>query len=1131
MESLSELTHLTGDERRQIAIGAASVFERTAFALAGKASRTDAFAPTEQALGVLRAWIQAFSPGDPEAFERRLNWDDLSMTDVARALSEPPIAIVEPDWLQYIDAIAGAARHAGGDLDAGPLAERSLYAAAGASGTATGRETANQGTSPEAARDAEWPPFFDLLVPMLRVARRGLAAEHPPAIFDPQAMARLERHLLRTLARTSELALFDEFKAFRAADEGGYAVFVRSQLANGLVPLFCAYPVLARQVAVVIGRWVTATAELASRIVIDREPLAATFGDGTDTGLVVDIEPALSDAHHGGRRVAALTFASGLRVVYKPRSLALDDAYGRFLGWVAAQPVPDGVRGDITPRFAALALRVLDRGEYGWVEFVEQEACADLAEVRAYFALAGGLVCLTHVLRGSDLHMENVIATRRGPVLIDLEMLLQPVGKVAAAATPALPSGEPVPAGPATQAAAPGATTPASDNESCLTTGFVTMVESNGGEVFDVGGLRGTGAGVAALAGRVWHDLDSDTLHVTDDATFTTRVRNAVRLDGAIQAPDAFAADLLAGFDATYRLLLAHRDALLATGGPLAAFAGTPVRVLPRPTTQYASLLYLLTRPRYQKDGCRWSTAFDALNRSVNGSHDAPEVWPVLVAERKALEGLDVPHFTVHADDTAVRVGRRTLIEGRYARPGLTATRDRVAALSPADLDAQKVRIVRALSETIHTRYSTEPEHAAHTELDVTSPDFLVDHALWIARELVERAVETPHGIGYAGWALIDEAGPRRHHLYDGSLGPAVFLAAAAVVSGEDRWRRAARDFANGAYVAVAKGVVDDDAIGIGSGAASIVYGLTTFGALLGDSTAIDLARMAARSIAPHRIARDTALDVIGGAAGAALGLLAFYKVSHDPDILDLATACGDRLLQTAIAGDQGLSWRAPDGRVYTGFAHGVAGIAYALGRIYDITGERRFGRASSDGYRYVASRYVDAAQNWPVLGEPVEGVAGLGPSMVAWCHGAPGVTLAISLGSADTVHPKLLDQLEPSLKTTAGASPHMADHVCCGNMGRCESLFTTGRRLMRREAVEGSRRLARVVIARARKAGHFCLAANGFEYRIFDPGFFRGVSGIGYTLLRLAAPSSLPSVAAFEAPPSSVRPTRSPLG
>jgi len=1104
VETPSPLTHLSGDERRQITIGAASVFERTALALEHPGSRPgEAFAPTEQALGVLRAWIQAYSPGDPEAFERRLNWDDLSMTDVARAISSPPVAVVEPDWLQWIDAIAGAAREAVAGLDAGPLVERRLYAGAGPADPL--------------------PPFFDLLVPMLRVARKGLAAEYPPAIFAPAAVATQERHLLRSLARVAELALLDELKAFRIADRGGYDAFVRAQLVDGLVPLFCAYPVLARQVAILIGRWVASTAELASRVVIDREALAGTFGDGADTGLVVDIEPALSDAHHGGRRVAALTFASGLRVVYKPRSLALDAAYGGLLAWVGAQAPAAGARAGVTSRLGALALRVLDRGEYGWVEYVEQDVFAGIREVRDYFAVAGSLVCLTHVLRASDLHMENLVATKRGPVLIDLEMLLQPVAKVAAVSAPPLPSGEPAP--PATAS-----TTAAGDGESCLTTGFVTMVESNGGEVFDVGGLRGTGEGTAALAGRVWHALDSDDVHFTDEATFTTRVRNAVRLDGAVQAPDAFAADLIDGFTAAYRVLLANREALVAPGGPLDAFRGTPVRVLPRPTTQYASLIYLLGRPRYQKDGCRWSTAFDALNRAVNGSHDAPEVWPVLVAERKALEGLDVPHFTVLADEIAVRAGRRVLLEGRYARSGLAAVQERAAALSEADLTAQTGRIARALSETIHTRYSTEPEHDPKTELDVTSADFLIDHALWIARELVERGVETPHGIGYAGWALMQETGARRHHLYDGTLGPALFLAAAAVVSGEDRWHRNARRWVSGPGAAVARGDQHDDAIGVASGTGSIVYGLTTIGALLGDGASIDLARIAARRVAPWRIARDTTLDVVGGAAGAILGFLALYKVSPDQDLLDLATACGDRLLQTAVESDAGLSWRTAEGRFFTGFAHGVAGIAYALGRLFDVTGERRFGRASSDGYRYVASRYVDAAQNWPVLAEPVEGVAGLGPAMTAWCHGAPGVTLAISLGSADTVYAKLLDQLEPSLKTTALASPHMADHVCCGNLGRCEALFTTGRRLMRREAIEGARRLARVVIARARKAGHFCLAANGFEYRIFDPGFFRGVSGIGYTLLRLAAPSSLPSVAAFEAPPSRMRPTRVPL-
>ncbi len=562
------------------------------------------------------------------------------------------------------------------------------------------------------------------------------------------------------------------------------------------------------------------------------------------------------------------------------------------------------------------------------------------------------------------------------------------------------------------------------------------MVESNGGEVFDVGGLRGTGAGTAALAGRIWRDLDSDAIHFTDDATFTTRVRNAVRLDGAIQAPDAFAADLLEGFDATYRLLLAHREALLAADGPLAAFAGTPVRVLPRPTTQYASLIYLLSRPtlsegrlplehgvrRAEPGGQR--IARRARGLAGPGQRAQGARRPRRPALHRARRRHRRPRRPARADRAAlcpIRAGRR---EGSRRRPVAGRPPGAARRGSAARCRRRSTAAIRPSPSTPRTPSSTSPRPTSSSTTRCGS------RASWSTAASTPRTV-----IGYAGWALMDETGPRRHHLYDGSLGPAVFLAAAAVVSGEDRWRRCARDFAGGASAAVAKGVVDDAAIGVGSGAASVVYGLTTIGALLGDGTSLELARSAARQIAPHRIARDTALDVISGAAGAALGLLALYKVTHDSDILDLATACGDRLLQTAMEADQGLSWRAPDGRVYTGFAHGVAGIAYALGRLFDVTGERRFGRASADGYRYVASRYVDAAQNWPVLGEPVEGVAGLGPSMTAWCHGAPGVTLAISLGSADTVYAKLLDQLEPVAQdhrrrlAAHGRSPVLRQH------------------------------------------------------------------------------------------------------
>ena len=66
---------------------------------------------------------------------------------------------------------------------------------------------------------------------------------------------------------------------------------------------------------------------------------------------------------------------------------------------------------------------------------------------------------------------------------------------------------------------------------------------------------------------------------------------------------------------------------------------------------------------------------------------------------------------------------------------------------------------------------------------------------------------------------------------------------------------------------------------------------------------------------------------------------------------------------------------------------------------------------------------------------------------------------------------------------------------------------------------VERAWQLAEVVVDRAVARGHFRLSGPGVDYRVFDPGFFRGLSGIGYVLLRLAAPDRLPSIAGFEPP------------
>ena len=82
---------------------------------------------------------------------------------------------------------------------------------------------------------------------------------------------------------------------------------------------------------------------------------------GEPSGDAVAVETGLSDPHDGGRTVISVEFSSGLKLIYKPRSLGVESAYFDFVAWIN--------------RFDALLpfriLTILDRGDYGWVEYVE----------------------------------------------------------------------------------------------------------------------------------------------------------------------------------------------------------------------------------------------------------------------------------------------------------------------------------------------------------------------------------------------------------------------------------------------------------------------------------------------------------------------------------------------------------------------------------------------------------------------------------------------------------------------------------------------------------------------------------------------------------------------------------------
>jgi type 2 lantibiotic biosynthesis protein LanM len=1069
-----------------IAARAASIWERKV-ALETQIDPVTGGQANQEATAIVRSWSLAFSRGDEDAFARRLSWEGFNVETASRAVAGSPVVPVEslPPWIGWLDRILRHTPDVLCDFTAGTLEET------------------------EARNWSDEPPFVELWVAPLRAARQELIGRIQESAWKRAtmpALRALDQQVMREMsyyAGRAVLELFRESLTLTAGSVGdriaassvppdSYRAFVVAMIETGLATLWITYPVLARQIAVVLECWVGSTAELLQRLDADWTGIASCFAGDGDLGPVTWVDPALSDPHHGRRRVVALGFRSGLQIVYKPRDLGLDRTFNDLLAWATARGLP----------FSLRTLRVLERDGYGWVEFVRHETLPTHEHARACYRQCGSLLCLAHVLRGKDLHMENLVVTSDGPVLVDVEPLLQPVRKARHSE---------IEAGESFADAHP-------SKESCLATGLLSMFEIGpDGQIFDVGGLRGAGTGVLTMPRLAWKGLRSADVHFVEETTFAAPVSNRVSVQGDAQHAEAYTDEILAGFAATYRWLLTHRDHLLQPTGLLAAFGRYHTRVIPRSTNQYAMLGAVLATPRYQRDGARRSAAMDILLRPFSGERSRPAIWDALVAERRALEDLDVPYFWVPCDRVEVYAGDQPVVHNHFSQSGLSAVRDVIDRLSDADLARQLSILTRALSESPRSRFvSRFVASQPVSELSDPTLDSFIDHAIWIANELQHRATLGPHGgICWPRDSIERSSDVCPHGLYDGTVGVALFFGALHLVTGNSRWAEASRAALAPLWRSIARCELTtwtSTGIGVGDGLGSVVYALAWLGLWLDDQHCGDAAVEIAAILA-ERIDQDRHDDVLSGAAGGILALLALDRVKTDNRLLAWADACGARLVSRKLDVDDGSAWPTADGRRLVGFAHGAAGIAYALDRLFRETGTKSVGEAARRGFRFEQRQYLADEGNWPVADAASDPSAAV-TAMTAWCHGAPGVALVNALGGIQSA-----GELEAALATSARWMPGRGDYLCCGTLGRSEALLTIGRHLDCSPVVAAGIALAGQVIERARRVDHFRLGLSPFEYRVFDPGFFRGLSGIGYTLLRLAAPSRLPSVLAFEAP------------
>lgn len=1050
--------HLSHAERKAIAGQARTLHER----LDGPPNdpgNDPAIDPDE----LLAEWVDLF-PSEEE-FTDRLERGGLTESDVYEQLSATqwPSDTPMPDWINDLESLIHHVKRSK------PNDQRSLSA-------------------------PHEIPFVELLTVIVDYARTQLS-------IPPDGVTRMEKWLLTRLNRICVRALYVEFKSFveyhdpalaatdpdDVSDPGTvyYDQFIESMFDDGFRKLCIEYPVLARFIVRAIDQWVTTVATICRRIRADRDVLTDRFAID---GEVTAIDPLADDVHAGGQVPVRVSFESG-SVIYKPRSIDAGIALYTVLDRLDSH---HSIPNSTAPTF-------LSREGYGWMEPIEYRDVSDEAAVDRYYERVGMLLCVAYVLDLPDCQFENLIVSGEQPMIVDAETVFHPH----------------------LQPAANSYTTEvdAAMTDSVLRTALLpwTIGDIDDQDTDLQNPLLAAGIGsssetmeVSAVTKPTVKAVNTDVMKIKKRSPTVDRTTNTLSMGGTDQPPDEHIETIVDGFQRTYTVIRdLHEDGRFCSEIiDRSLVAGVENRLVFRSTEIYYSILRLSVARAPLRDGARLSVEFERLAVPFfNDRIESDRFWGLYAAERRSLRQRDVPRFTSRPGETKLsHDGTPTGLEADIA--GYERCKQRLDSMGNTDLRKQTWLIRRSIDSSLPAR-ETPPAPVRLTD------ERLRDEAIKYGDWAIDAAIET--SVGRKWVSLIGEklsqicVSPADNTLYDGRGGIGLTAAALYDRTGHDRFREVAIEALD--LVADDQGESPTPFGGI-KGLGSIVYTLSVAAELLDRPVYRQRGAEYARSVSTEQLAEDEPFDLIDGTAGMVLALLAHYERYGGPEIRDRAVACGEQLLDGRVSvdgyrvwvGDSEAQRASNSSEPIPGIAHGVSGIGYALARLAAVVDEDRYAAAAREALAYESTLYDAGRSNYRIPTESED-------YLDQWCHGRTSCALArIGIGT-QLEDDELITEANELLSQTAGAECTLYDQLCCGNLGRAIALLEAAR-YTDRDSTD-ARAIAGRCLAREEETG--ALAMLGHGETVHNPTFFHGVSGVAYTMLRLAEPEELPCVLLLE--------------
>ncbi|MCA0987009.1 type 2 lanthipeptide synthetase LanM family protein [Guptibacillus algicola] len=838
--------------------------------------------------------------------------------------------------------------------------------------------------------------------------------------------------------------------------EERFESFIEKQFADSdkLLTFYEEYITLCRIVTTRTIFFVNNIKEILNHFEADYNELQDEMGIGD--AKIIALKPGMGDTHQKGHTVIRFEFDSGQTVFYKPKNLFVAQSYNNLMQWI----------NNKNELLDMPIYNIICRDTYSWEYNIEKKECVTEKEVSNFYERFGQILGIMYCLKGGDFHYENLIAQGEYPYIIDLETLFQ--------------QSPPLNFPDFANIKAKDAHVNSVLFTSLLPQRFYRDLTDKEG--IDLSGLNGKEQKLPYQVISPKNFSTDEMVYDYSDVMLTNK-DNLPKLDGQAVSFQPYLNEIFQGFKNSAMFFVQHREELF-NQGLLTQFKTNIVRVILRATQRYVNMLTEGTHPDYTRDALHrehlmenmWSYPF--VTKEVIGH----EINDLLLG--------DIPVFFNYPGSRDLVDGDGNVVSNFFEKSSYELVKDRIMNLNEDEIQTQMSWLKVALGDYDIVQEEKYSNLRVENDVNLLDSSVLIEEAKIIGDSLLESSILSKNEKTMTwldvtmgrndSWAIE----PLVADFYDGLSGVALFFYYLHEQTGEIKYKKA--------FDKVSENIksVPDLANLISS-----YYGKISVIQLISRTNdSIELLDELLEEL-ENGIEDVEQYDYLSGVAGIIDALLKLVEYENDTRILNITDEYGEKLLTILNEEKENL---------IGGMAHGSAGISYVFFKLYDRFAKEKYYQAAVDLLEHDRHHYSEQHSAWMDARKDEE------VCLHQWCHGSSGIGLSRALMMNYYKDEKFDEEINVATENVLKQGIKTDDGICHGNLGDMELFLTLYQNTKDPNYLKMAHGITQKVLARKSENSNYSLRdIPGFD----AVGLFTGKAGVGYQLLRLANPDSVPSV------------------